>query len=81
MFHKLKSSLKNVNVFPVRGNILLMKKEKDYVKSTHEGKLYITTEDFFKQPKIVETINKLKDSTIVKEINKNKNMNKDLTTI
>lgn len=54
-----------------------MKNEKDYVKATHEGKLYITTEDFFKQPKVVETINKLKNSNIVKEINK-KNMKSDI---
>ena len=58
-----------------------MKNDKDYVKATSEGKLYITTEDFFKQPKVLETINKLKNSNIVKEINNKKNMKKDLTTI
>lgn len=40
-----------------------------YVKATSEGKLYIETKDFFKQPKIIATIMKLKDSKLVKEIN------------
>ena len=39
-----------------------------YIRSTPEGKLYITTEDFFKQPKIQETIDKLMDSDLYKEI-------------
>lgn len=51
-----------------------------YVKATSEGKLYIETKDFFKQPKIIATIMKLKDSKLVKQIN-SRDMKRDLTTI
>lgn len=43
---------------------------KSVVKATNEGKLYIETKDFFQQPEIISQIHKLKNSKIVKEINK-----------
>lgn len=48
-----------------------MKKKKDYVKATSEGRLYIETEDFFKQPKIIKQIKKLMESKTVKRLMKN----------
>lgn len=45
-------------------------KQDNYVKATREGRLYIKTTDFFKQDKVRETITRLKNSTIVKEIDK-----------
>lgn len=45
-------------------------KEENFVVATKEGRLYIRTVDFFKQDKIRETIEKLKNSKIVKEIDK-----------
>ncbi|MDR0266027.1 MAG: hypothetical protein LBJ04_22630 [Sphingobacterium sp.] len=48
-------------------------KNKNVVVATTEGRLYIRTVDFFKQDKIKETIERLKNSKIVKEIDeKNK---------
>lgn len=46
-----------------------MKKDKNYVKATPEGRLYIETKDFFKQPKIQKQIKKLMNSKIVKDLN------------
>lgn len=43
-------------------------KEENFVKATKEGRLYIRSIDFFKQEKIKETIEKLKKSKIVKQI-------------
>lgn len=42
------------------------------IHSTKEGKLYITTADFFKQEKIKQTINELLDSDIIKKIDERK---------
>ncbi|WP_343539278.1 hypothetical protein [Sphingobacterium thalpophilum] len=48
-------------------------KKENFVVATTEGRLYIRTVDFFKQDKIKETIERLKNSKIVKEIDeKNK---------
>ncbi|WP_169715220.1 hypothetical protein [Sphingobacterium cellulitidis] len=45
----------------------------NFVVATKEGRLYIKTSDFFKQAKIRETIEKLKNSKVVREIDeKNK---------
>lgn len=45
----------------------------NFVVATKEGRLYIKTSDFFKQAKIRETIEKLKNSKIVRDIDeKNK---------
>ncbi len=52
-----------------------MNKEKhreNFVIATKEGRLYIKSSDFFKQAKIRETIEKLKNSELVKSIIKNK---------
>lgn len=40
------------------------------MKATKEGKLYYETKDFFQIPKVKETILKLLDSDIIKEIDK-----------
>ncbi len=45
-----------------------MTKEKDYVKATDSGRLYITTEDFFKQEKVRETIKQLLNSRLIRDI-------------
>jgi len=47
-------------------------KNKSYVKSTKEGKLYIETKDFFSSPKIQNTIKKLMESEVVKKLNSRK---------
>lgn len=39
-----------------------------YIRSTREGRVYIKNKDFFHQPKIVSMVKKLKQSSIVKEI-------------
>lgn len=45
-----------------------------FIKSTKEGKLYISSKDFFKQYKVRKIIKDLKNSTIAKQIrNNNKN--------
>ena len=49
-------------------------KKDNIVVATNEGRLYIRTSDFFKQEKIRETIEKLKNSKIVKEIDKKNNL-------
>jgi len=38
------------------------------VKATKEGRLYKKTADFFNQPKIRETISRLRKSKVVKDI-------------
>lgn len=43
-------------------------KRGNFVVATKEGRLYIKTSDFFKQTKVRETIEKLKNSEIVKKI-------------
>lgn len=50
--------------------------EKSYVKSTREGRLYIPTEDFFKQDKIKKMVHKLMNSSVYKDIEKQKNNSK-----
>lgn len=50
----------------------IKKMKDDYVKSTESGRLYIETEDFFKQPKIQDTIKRLLNSDIVKGIEERK---------
>jgi len=47
-------------------------KELDIVQSTSSGKLYISTNDFFNQPAVRETVQKLLNSDIYKSIQKNK---------
>lgn len=47
------------------------KTKEDVVIATSEGRLYIKTKDFFKQDKIKETIDRLINSNVVKEIDKN----------
>ena len=40
------------------------------VRATKEGKLYIKSEDFFKQPKVIDILKKLQNSSVTKEIDK-----------
>lgn len=51
-----------------------------YIKATSEGRLYVETKDFFKQPKIIATIMKLKDSKLVKQIDA-RNMKRDIDLV
>lgn len=51
------------------------KEEKDYVKSTNEGRLYIDTIDLFEQEKVQEIIEAFLNSGIIKEIKKNQKNN------
>ena len=49
----------------------LMKKEQikdNVVKSTESGRLYIKTEDFFKQTKVQDAVHKLVDSDLYRRI-------------
>lgn len=48
----------------------MMNKNKDYIKVTGGGRLYIETKDFFKNKKVHRIINELMESEIVKKINK-----------
>lgn len=48
-----------------------------YIKATSYGKLYIETEDFFKQPEVIATIKKLRNSSIVKKIDEQNRKLKD----
>ena len=43
----------------------------DLVKSTKGGRMYIDTEDFFKQEKVQDIVERLVDSSIYKEIKSN----------
>ncbi len=43
---------------------------KNFVKATKEGRLYIPTSDFFKQQKVKDLLEKLLDSPLYKEIKK-----------
>jgi hypothetical protein len=45
-------------------------KNLDHIISTSEGELYIDTSEFFKRPKVQETIKKLLASDIVKKFRK-----------
>lgn len=42
------------------------------IQSTKEGKLFITTSDFFKQKEIIRTINGMLKSKLIKDIEKRK---------
>jgi hypothetical protein len=46
----------------------MSKKSNNYIKSTSDGRLYIKTEDFFRQQEIKDLIEKLMDSKLFKEI-------------
>lgn len=48
------------------------KKDNSVIKVTNEGKLYITIEDFFKQPGIIKQIKQLLESDLIKEIDERK---------
>lgn len=39
-----------------------------YVKATKYGRLYIETKDFFKIPSVIETINRLKNCSVVRKL-------------
>lgn len=41
---------------------------KDLVKATKEGRLYLTTRDFFSQEKVQRLLVKLQDSSVYKKI-------------
>ncbi|AKP51556.1 hypothetical protein CA2015_2135 [Cyclobacterium amurskyense] len=57
-----------------------VKKNKDVVKATKEGRIYIENEDFFKQEKVQSLISRLKKSSIFKEIeSKKKELNPEIT--
>jgi len=45
----------------------IIKKDKDYITATKEGRLFIKTSDFFKQQKVKETIEQILKSSIYKE--------------
>jgi len=60
----------------------MSKKENNIVHATDEGRLYIKTVDFFKQPKIQQTIEDLLSSDIIKNIDsRNSEKNKNLQEI
>lgn len=44
--------------------------EKDYKKATKDGRLYISTKDFFKQKEIQKKLHELKSSSIYKNLKK-----------
>jgi len=48
----------------------MSKESNNYIKSTSDGRLYIETEDFFRQQEIKDLIEKLMDSKLFKEIKK-----------
>lgn len=46
----------------------VVKNSDEVIKSTREGRLYIRTEDFFRQQKVQATILDLMNSDIIKDI-------------
>jgi hypothetical protein len=46
--------------------------EEDIIKSTKEGRLYKTTQDFFSQKKVINLIEDLLKSDLIKQIDENK---------
>lgn len=54
----------------------MKQEEKDFIKGTKEGRLYINNKDFFKQKKVKKLIKDLENSTIAKAINSNKKTKK-----
>jgi hypothetical protein len=48
------------------------KKHIEVVRATKEGRMYIKSEDFFKQERVIKLIKKLEDSPIIEQIKKNK---------
>ena len=49
---------------------------KHYHRVTKGGRVYITTKDFFKQPRVKDQLKKLKESGIIEEIEKNNGRNR-----
>jgi hypothetical protein len=49
---------------------------KEVLKSTNEGKIYIETEDFFELENVQDLITKMKHSTIFKSIQQRRRANK-----
>jgi hypothetical protein len=47
-----------------------------FLKVTNDGRLYISDEDFFKQPAVLSVIQRLLDSSIYKDIENKKNFPK-----
>lgn len=56
----------------------MSKAKEDYIKTTKEGRIYIKNSDFFKQTKVKTLIVKLKNSSIIKEIEDNKEKREEL---
>lgn len=50
----------------------MAEQEKDYIKSTKEGRLYISTDDFFKQEKVRQMVSRLIKSDLYLNIKKQK---------
>lgn len=50
----------------------MAKKNNNSIQATQEGRLYITTEDFFNQKAVQDQIKALKNSSINEEIRRNK---------
>lgn len=46
--------------------------KKSYVRSTKDGRLYIPSEDFFKQDKALRLLERLLDSSVYKELESKK---------
>lgn len=55
----------------------IVKNSEEVIKSTKEGRLYIRTEDFFRQQKVQDIIMELLQSDIVKDIEEYKRRRKE----
>lgn len=55
-------------LFNMEAQIKEQVKEKDYIKTTHDGRMYIETEDFLSQQKIKSTVDDLMSSSIYASI-------------
>lgn len=53
-------------------HLSMAKAKKTVVRTTKEGRVYIRTKDFFKQDRVQVLVRRLKDSSIVKTIEKEK---------
>lgn len=51
------------------------RKPKDIVKTTTNGRMFVETADFLKQEKVMNMIGDLKNSSIVKDIERRKRLN------
>lgn len=49
------------------------RKSDNIIHHTKEGKLYVKPNEFFRQPKVIQTLKDLLNSDIVKSIDENKN--------